>query len=350
MDLPYFRGGPFCRKASDIEKMTDLEYTDDQNHEVTAMSILFPLSLLLPLVLSVLFGMVIQPSAPFYLFLSADPLYFLALLAAFFALTAFLFGLFTHEYSWVDRIWSLSPILYAGFLTFRGWPDPRLILFTLLILLWGIHLTFNFARKGGYSGTEDYRWAEVRKIIKNPILWQTFNFFFISFYQHALILLFTLPLYFAYQHRRIPLSPLDGLFAALFLFFLSWETLADQQQWDFHQKKKATKDSSNPLSEDLARGFLSSGLFRYSRHPNYFGEIMIWWTVYFGCVSCSGKWLHWSILGPILLTLLFQGSSWLTELLSCRKYPEYRNYQKETRKIIPFLPKKPLSSQGEAAE
>ena len=262
---------------------------------------------------------------------SADPLMVIIPVAAAMALISFVFGMIFDEYSWVDRLWSILPAVYSWILTARGWPDARLILISTLITLWAARLTFNFARKGGYSGNEDYRWAIVRKFIGNEFLWQAFNFGFISGYQNALFVLFVLPVHQAYIQRGKPLGALDIVWAVLFLGLLVMETIADQQQWDFHQLKKTGR---------IFEKFVSQGLFRFSRHPNYFAEIMMWWVVYLFGAALYGEWLGWSIIGAVLLTGLFQGSTALTERISLGKYPEYKEYKKRTSRIIPWFPRR----------
>jgi steroid 5-alpha reductase family enzyme len=82
---------------------------------------------------------------------------------------------------------------------------------------------------------------------------------------------------------------------------------------DAAQAKKEAKEKGGTLTGDVKRGFLTSGLWRYSRHPNFFCEQMVWWTVYaYGCAS-TGEWVHWTMVGPVLYTLLFQGSTPFTE-------------------------------------
>ena len=77
-------------------------------------------------------------------------------------------SLITKEHSWVDRLWSIVPVVYVWiFAAFAGLADARLTIMAILVTLWGARLTFNFARKGGYSGTEDYRWPILRSRI-NP--------------------------------------------------------------------------------------------------------------------------------------------------------------------------------------
>src|SRR6187397_1872949 len=110
----------------------------------------------------------------------------------------------TREYSWVDRIWSIVPVAYVW--VFAAWSgfDARLVLMAALVTLWGIRLTFNHGRKGGYRpGGEDYRWAVLRGRM-SPWQYQLFNLFFISIYQDALILLFCLPAFTAYDAAGTP--------------------------------------------------------------------------------------------------------------------------------------------------
>jgi len=85
---------------------------------------------------------------------------------------------------------------------------------------------------------------------------------------------------------------------------------------------------------------LDTGLWRFSRHPNYFAEQAIWVCFYLFSVSASGQWLNWSIAGSLLLILLFIGSSTFSEEISAGKYPAYADYQKHVPRFLPFLPKK----------
>ncbi|GAB3579470.1 DUF1295 domain-containing protein [Leifsonia lichenia] len=244
-------------------------------------------------------------------------------------------SLITGEHSWVDRIWSVVPVgyvwIYAGF---AGLQDARLNLMAILVTLWGIRLTFNFARKGGYApGGEDYRWAVLRGRMPAWQFW-LFNLFFIVIYQNVLLFLITLPAWTAYLHQT-PLGALDIVCAVVFLAFLVGETVADQQQWNFHQWKNAEKAAGR---EPQPR-FLQSGLFRVSRHPNFFFEQAQWWVVFlFGCVA-AGSILQWTVIGPLLLTGLFIGSTVFTESISLSRYPEYAQYQRRTSPIVPWPPR-----------
>ncbi len=245
-----------------------------------------------------------------------------------------LLSVVTREYSWTDRIWSLIPIVYVAVFAVAGdRTNGRLTLMLILVTLWGARLTFNFARKGGYApGGEDYRWPVLRARMR-PWQYQLFNLFFISIYQNAILLAICLPAYTAYQHPT-PLGALDVVAAVAFLAFLAGETIADQQQWNFHKRKAATIAAGGTPSSD----FLTSGLFRYSRHPNFFCEQAQWWVIFaFGAIA-AGSVLQWTVAGAVLLTLLFIGSTAFTESITKSKYPEYADYQRTTSALIPWRP------------
>jgi len=250
--------------------------------------------------------------------------------ACVFAWTA---SLLTGDTSWVDRMWSLLPLAYIWvFTSFAGFTNARLNVMAMLVTLWGARLTFNFARKGGYSGVEDYRWAVLRSRMR-PGQFQLFNLFFIVFYQNALLVLIAMPALSAFRHRTTPFSAFDVALVLLFIVCLVGETIADQQQWDFHAWKRAEVAAGRSPGP----GFLQDGLFRYSRHANYFFEIAQWWLVFlFGAVAARSL-TQWTVIGALLLTLLFVGSTRFTEMISRSHYAEYEHYQRTTSSIIPWF-------------
>lgn len=244
-------------------------------------------------------------------------------------------SLITGEHSWVDRIWSIVPVAYVWvFAGATGLSDARLVLMAVLVTLWGARLTFNFARKGGYApGGEDYRWEVLRGRMGRGAF-QLFNLFFIVIYQNVLLLLISLPAWTAFEHRT-PLGPLDIVLAAVFVAFLVGETVADQQQWDFHGWKKREVAAGRTPSPR----FLQTGLFRVSRHPNFFFEQAQWWVFFLLGCSAAGSLLQWTVIGPVLLTGLFIGSTVFTENISRSRYPEYAEYQRRTSPIVPWFPR-----------
>ena len=91
------------------------------------------------------------------------------------------------------------------------------------------------------------------------------------------------------------------------------------------------------LPEDLKKGFVDSGLWGLVRHPNYASEQAVWIVFYFFSVAATGRWLNWSIIGAVLLVLLFWGSSNFSEDITASKYPEYEAYKKKVPRFIPFI-------------
>jgi steroid 5-alpha reductase family enzyme len=258
------------------------------------------------------------------------------------ALLCFIVSSLTNNYSQVDKLWSILPIIYTWIIAFNSDFEPRLVLMASLVTIWGIRLSFNFWRKGGYSwkiwlGKEDYRWAVLqgKPEFRAKWKWMLFNFLFISMYQMGLILLMTLPALRSMEGRA--LSPGDGLISGLVLLLIVIETIADQQQWNFHRRKKATPDQETNLTEKIKTGFLHTGLWKWVRHPNYAAEQAIWIILYFFSAIASGHWINWSVIGAILLILLFWGSSNFSESISSTKYPDYANYRKQVPRFIPFF-------------
>jgi steroid 5-alpha reductase family enzyme len=293
--------------------------------------------------------------------------------------------------STIDRLWSLLPAVYAWMFvllsstTSAGQSvNARTLLLAALVSAWSARLTFNFARKGGYNlHAEDYRWIETRSWFQRwrfaALGWELFNLLFICAYQSALILAFSLPVWAVVQLTlAVPATAaLDTptcAIAALHCCLLYLQTLADEEQWQFHVAKRyfavessdkmrkrffaeqsaavqraLLHDADELMADVLERGFRTTGVFAYSRHLNFFCEQAMWWCVfayYLATVALAAgaDWaplfarpaLYWPGAGALLLSLLFQGSTWLTERLTAAKYPRYREYQQRVPKFLLF--------------
>jgi steroid 5-alpha reductase family enzyme len=265
------------------------------------------------------------------------------------ALYCFLVGELTRNNSQMDKLWSILPAVYLWVIAVRGGLSARLIVMACLATLWGIRLTFNFARKGAYhlkfwEGKEDYRWQVLRskKEFQPHWKWVLFNLFFISIYQNALVLLITLPAL-ASVNSTAPFGAVDYLASGLMMAFLVYETIADEEQWRFQSRKWALLKEGAKL-EDLPRpydkGFNTIGLWGVSRHPNYFAEQGIWIAFYFFSIGAlalgDARYIfNWSIAGALLLVVLFLGSSSFAEEISSSKYPDYANYRKKVSRFFP---------------
>jgi steroid 5-alpha reductase family enzyme len=230
-------------------------------------------------------------------------------------------SLATREYSWVDRIWSIVPVAYLWVFAASA-HDARVTLMAILVTAWGIRLTVNFARRGGYApGGEDYRWQVLRGRMPG---WQfqLLNLVFIAVIQNAILLAITLPAWTASHHQR-PLDIGDVIAAAAFVVLLAGETIADQQRWAFHRDGRAASG-----------GTLRTGLYRFSRHPNYVCEIAQWWVVFaFGAIA-AGTVVLPTIAGAVLLTLLFIPSTIFTEQISASRHPDFEEYRRSTPMFV----------------
>ncbi|MFC5501471.1 DUF1295 domain-containing protein [Lysinimonas soli] len=265
-----------------------------------------------------------------------SPLLVVLIVAAAVAFFCWIASLITRDTSWVDRIWSIVPVVYVWiFAGAAGFSDPRLDVMTALVTAWGARLTFNFARKGGYSGVEDYRWAVLRERMSPP-QFQVFNLLFIVIFQNAVLVLIALPAFTAYQHRSTPFGLADLLLTILFLGFLLGETIADQQQWRF----QAWKHAEIAAGREPSPRFVQTGLWRWSRHPNFFFENAQWWTIFLFGALAAGSLLQWTVAGIALLLAIFIGSTNFTEAISKSKYPEYAEFQKSTSAVIPWFPRR----------
>jgi steroid 5-alpha reductase family enzyme len=250
----------------------------------------------------------------------------------------------TRNYSFTDRLWSIMPGVFAWHFAYHAYVqddgvwDLRMVLMAALSTLWGCRLTFNFWRKGGYKlSEEDYRWAVVQQYM-HWTLFEVLNLVFIAGYQHVLLLLLAIPSYAVYFHRHEALNALDGVATVLFLLLLLLETVADQQQWNFYEEKYARIALKKPLTGDYKAGFNRSGLFRFSRHSNFFGEMSLWWAFYLFSIAVSESVMNPSVLGTVLLTLLFMGSAPFTEYITASKYPLYKQYQRRVSMLVPWFP------------
>ena len=280
--------------------------------------------------------------------LQAETLRTLVIICGCSILYCFIVGEVTQNFSQMDKLWSLLPIVYSWVVAAKGGFRIRLVVYAMVVTLWGIRLTINFARKGAYSlkfwtGTEDYRWSIVRQnpVFKHRIAWTLFNLLFISFYQNALVLAICLPELAAMESTAAIAWP-DAIALIFAIAFLILETVTDEYQWLFHQTKKnylEKNGSLEKLPEPFNLGFNTMGPWGRMRHPNYLGEQGIWMSLYFfamGINTGSCCMLHWSMVGPLLLIFLFMGSSALGESISSRKYPRYKDYINQVYKYLPI--------------
>jgi steroid 5-alpha reductase family enzyme len=245
--------------------------------------------------------------------------YFDSLLAMLiFALLGWLISLVRKKVSHVDSMWSLFFLIaglvvsyYSTPLTSRAW------VVMALLLLWSIRLAVYIAWRN--KGHEDARYQVIREN-NEPYFW--LKSIYIVFALQALLAGVVSMVLFVAIQSQATFSSLDTIATSLVMFGLAWEIIADWQLTSFKQ---------NP---ENAGKVLESGLWRYSRHPNYFGECCVWWGFYLFALA-AGAW--WSIISPMLMTLLLlkvSGVSLLESTINSRR-PEYAEYIKKTNAFIP---------------
>merc|ERR1712154_235209 len=196
----------------------------------------------------------------------------------------------------------------------------------------------------GKAKHEDHRWALIRTWFQGrDILWNFFVFFFVNVYQMSANYAFcALPLDLIYYGPDSMIFA-DLPLAILFCVFLCVESIADDQMFNFQQIK--TQRIRKRLfcqykADQFADGFYQSGLYRFCRHPNYFGELGQWCTIYlFSCLATKGA--NWSIIGAINLSFIVYKSMNFTESITNFKYPKYKIYARKTSQLILWRQKPP---------
>ncbi|OLY80641.1 hypothetical protein AYI68_g5260 [Smittium mucronatum] len=268
----------------------------------------------------------------------------------------------TRSSSYVDKFWAVAPSFFAAvYVVYLNSSTndlfgSRTFYVSLLIIVWGARLTFHLYRRGFYAlDYEDYRYTHLRTKINNPIIWELLNLFFISIFQVILNVSLTFPVNLLYASDKTSpsaLTVLDFLFFIYLSIVVIAEAVSDQQQWDYqtekhlYLKKKKSSSSSQPIKIEpkYEVGFNHTGLFRYSRHPNFFCDQLFWLSVAIYSIVI-GKWSLPSasydyIIGSLVMIYIFVRSTNLTERLSASKYPKYAEYQKKTSKVIPWFSEK----------
>jgi steroid 5-alpha reductase family enzyme len=199
---------------------------------------------------------------------------------------------------------------------------PRTSLVLLLVTIWAVRLCAYLTWRN-WNPHEDHRYAAIRKN-NEPHFWLT-SIYIVFGLQAVLAWIISMPLFGAIESKSA-LNGWDYLGTLLFAVGFVWETAADWQLATF----KNNKNNQGKV--------LDTGLWRYSRHPNYFGECCVWWGFYLIALA-GGAW--WTIAAPLLITLLLlkvSGVALLEKDIAERR-PAYADYIQRTNAFFPGLPK-----------
>jgi steroid 5-alpha reductase family enzyme len=252
-------------------------------------------------------------------------------LIALLALGTWIASVVRHDASLVDRMWSLMiagpTLVYAAQ---ASWASPRAVAVQVLVLAWGVRLAAYITWRNWGHG-EDRRYQAIRA--RNEP-----NFAFKSLY-----LVFALQMLLAWIVSAPTLAAVAGErgFGALdvagiavatagFLF----ETIGDAQMAAFKG------DAANKGQ------VMDRGLWRYTRHPNYFGETCFWWGIWLIALAAGGAAATWTVLSPLLMTVLLlkvSGVAMLEKDIAERR-PAYRDYVVRTNAFVPGPPRRNKSS------
>jgi steroid 5-alpha reductase family enzyme len=225
----------------------------------------------------------------------------------------------------VDIFWGIGFIVVA-WLTYTFAPQgylPRRQLIAVLVTIWGLRLAVHIGVRN-WGKPEDFRYARWRE--ENGVRWWWASLFKVFLLQGVLMWIISAPIV-AAQTSGFPaiLTPLDYLGFLLWIFGLLFESIADYQLMLF----KANPSNKGKL--------LTTGLWKYTRHPNYFGEAALWWGFYIIALA-SGSW--WTIFSPILMTFLLMKVSGVAMLeRTLKTKPGYEEYMKKTNAFIPWFSK-----------
>jgi steroid 5-alpha reductase family enzyme len=252
-----------------------------------------------------------------------------ALLAlAVFALIGWLVSLLRKDVSIVDSMWSLMFLIAtATYVLLADTPGTRALLTITLVAIWAIRLAVHITWRN-WGEEEDYRYQKIRAN-NSP------NFEFKSLYivfglQAVLAWIISIPLLLAVDGGGA-VGYLDLAGAILWTFGFIFESVGDFQ---------LAKFKSDPSSKGRV---LETGLWRFTRHPNYFGEFCIWWGFYLIALSAGG---WWSIVSPLLMTFLLlrvSGVAMLEKDIGKRR-PKYADYIERTNAFFPGRPKRGASA------
>ncbi len=236
-----------------------------------------------------------------------------------FGLAGWVISVWRHNVTLVDSMWSLFFLLAGSFYFYQTEViSDRTILVFALLAVWALRLSIYLTLRNS-GKAEDHRYQTIRSNNQPGFWWKSFYIIFV--FQAILAWLISLPLAFI-MPSTAELGLLDTAAILLWAIGFFWESVADWQLSRF----KADPNNKGKV--------MKQGLWKLSRHPNYFGEFCIWWSFYlFACAA--GGW--WSLISPLLMTFLllkFSGVVLLEKDIAQRR-PEYIEYIKSTPAFFP---------------
>lgn len=245
-----------------------------------------------------------------------------------FALVGWFASRLTGDASVADVFWGLG---FVGLAWLSKIVAGGSALIPILITLWGIRLAFHIGirnRKNHQQKRPDFRYENMR--LQNPKIWWWWSFFKVFLLQACLMWIIGLAVIEGSSANFIATNiPLFVLGIALSLFGFIYEATADFQLTKFKSRFKRGNE------EREGGAVLDTGLWGFSRHPNYFGETVFWWGIYFSTVSLTQS--YWTIVSPLLISFLLLKVSGVTMLEKglLERKAAYAEYIKNTPAFFP---------------
>ena len=244
-----------------------------------------------------------------------------------------LLSLRLRDASIIDVFWGFGFVLcnWVTLILIDNEIHPRQWLVHGLVTLWGLRLSIHLLIRNTGKG-EDSRYKRWRE--QGGPRWWLKSAYRIYAFQGVILLVVAAPLILVNSEaRQSDLGWLDLFGAGVWLTGFLIEVIADQQLTLFISSKNTADDT-------LEGKVLDTGLWHYSVHPNYFGDALQWWGIWLIALSVPLGYL--SIIGPLLMTLVFMGiSNGVLERSLSKRRPGYANYLKRTSHFIPWPPGRP---------
>jgi steroid 5-alpha reductase family enzyme len=227
----------------------------------------------------------------------------------------------------VDIFWGTGFVItaWAAFLLTPEGFEVRKWLITILVTIWGLRLSLHILTRN-WGKPEDFRYQVWRKEAGAAWWWR--SFFKVFILQGILMWIIAAPLLAAQVSAQpAKLTWLDFLALPLWLIGFIFEAVGDWQLRRF---------IANPANKGKV---LQTGVWRYTRHPNYFGDAAQWWAYYLVALAAGG---WWTLFSPVIMTTLLTRVSGVTLLEKSLKEekPGYKEYAEQTSEFIPWFPKR----------
>lgn len=233
----------------------------------------------------------------------------------------FLISLVKKRNDFADVAWGIGFVLLAWLSYFlSGATHLRGVLISVLISIWGIRLAWHIYIRNRYK-TEDYRYLAWRKEWGKWFYLR--SFFQIYILQGILLFLIVLPTLYTNRYSEGGFVWVDAVGLVVWIFGFYFEVVGDAELAEFIK---------NPANKGK---LMQSGLWAYTRHPNYFGEVTMWWGIWIIAFATGGG--LWTIIGPLTITFLILKVSGIPMLeKKMQENPDFEDYKRRTSVFIPL--------------